>query len=318
MNRKPVTIIWNARSGWNEGEEECNKVRNVLAEVDPEVEVQRIGEGQDITAEARKHIENGSKVLVAAGGDGTITAVACAVVKTDTALGVIPAGTLNHFARDLGISLNPEEAAGQLRGGKQITVDVGEVNGRVFLNNSVLGLYPVYRAARGMFESKGLGKSAFGRFFAVVGGIARAFWRLPHLRVRVVADGETRSLKTPFVLIANNEHELERGRIGKRAAMDRGHLWVYVMRHSSRWSLLKYFVQYVVGRFSKREVFEELQAKEVSIDVRRKRISVGIDGEIVKLKAPLQYRCLPGVLNVIAPLDCDVVEELTQETAGRQ
>ena len=299
--KRPVTVLWNMRSGWDEGEREAEAVRQVLAEVDPDLKFQKLDKGHDIVQQCKDCLDSGSQVLVAAGGDGTVNAVASALVNKPAALGVIPAGTLNHFARDLAIEIDPEKAARQLAAGHEVTVDVGSVNGRIFINNSVLGIYPVYRAAREAYEARGLGKTAVGRFFAVLGGILRVFWRVPHMTVRLEINGQTRVMRTPFVLIANNEHELEEWRIGRRRSLREGHLWVYVMRRSSRWSLLRFFVSFIFGRFSRKNAFEEFRVRELRIETKRKRIGVGVDGEIVPMQSPLEYRSLPQALRVIAP-----------------
>lgn len=303
LRDKKVGLLWNAKAGWDAGAQQATEVKGLLSSVGAAVQFEPIEHGRDLIAAARRSLADGCTVLVAAGGDGTLNAVASTLIGNPSAsLGVVPAGTLNHFARDLGMQLDPITAAHQLLAGHEISVDAGEVNGRIFLNNSVLGVYPVYRAARRAIESHGLGNTAFGRFLAVVGGIARVFWRMPHLRLRFKADGKTIELESPFVLIANNEHELESGRIGKRISINEGRLWIYAMRRCSRWALLRYFVRYVVGRFSRHDAFEEFAAEAVTIERRRrKRIGVGVDGEIVYMRSPLEYRCLPGALRVIAP-----------------
>lgn len=305
--RNSISVLWNAKSGWVAGDQQAAKVRELLAEIDPDLQFCRIEDGRDIIRLARDQMKSGSKILVAAGGDGTLNAVASILVNQPAAMGVIPAGTLNHFARDLGMAIDPIAAAAQICKGQELFVDAGAVNGRIFINNSVLGLYPIYRAARSVLESRGLGSSAVGRFFAVVGGMTRVFWRLPHLKLRIVTDDGVSSINSPFVLIANNEHELEKGRIGKRTALNKGHLWVYVMRRCSRWSLLRYFVRYIFGRFSRHEAFEEFKVRELRIESRRKRIGVGLDGEIVHMRLPLEYRSLPGALRVIAPSDSPMI-----------
>ena len=298
---RSISILWNTGSGWDEGEKEAAAVKSILSRADPHVRFELIRKGDDIVKRCRACVDEGADLLVAAGGDGTINAVASAAVATSTTLGVIPAGTLNHFARDLTISLEPQEAATQLQQGREVEVDVGSVNGRIFVNNSVLGLYPVYRTARKALESHGLGSSRVGRFFAVVGGMMRVFWRLPHVTLRLAADGKTHRLKTPFVLIANNQHELETWKIGHRTSLNRGHLWVYVMRKCSRWSLFRYFVSFILGRFSQEDAFDVYKVKEITIESRRDTIRVGIDGEIVKMRTPLQYCSRPCALRVIAP-----------------
>ena len=297
LAKRPVKVLWNSRSGWDEGAKDAETVREILSRGGNDVEIRKIHKGDDIIGQCRDCLESGAQVFVAAGGDGTVNAVASAIVNTNAALGVIPSGTLNHFARDL----NAGEAAEELVNGHEVTVDVGSVNGHVFINNSVIGLYPVYRTAREALERKVLGKSRIGQFFAVVGGIARVFWRLPHLRLRLVLDGRERELKTPFVLIANNEHELESWNVGRRTSLSEGKLWVYALRSCSRRKLLWFFLSFMLQRFRREDAFEVFKVSALSIHSRRNRLGVGVDGEIVKMQTPLEYRSLPSSLRVIAP-----------------
>ncbi|MBV9441619.1 MAG: NAD(+)/NADH kinase [Acidobacteriaceae bacterium] len=297
-----MAVIWNSRSGWSEDQQNAAAVRDILARADYALDFHRIEKGDDLLETCRNCLNSGARVLVAAGGDGTVNAVASSVVNSDVRLGVIPAGTLNHFARDLAIPIDPGAAAHALAAGREASVDVGAVNGRIFINNSVLGLYPVYRAAKEAFERKGLKSTRLGRFFAVIGGILRVFWRLPHLHLRFIVNGTDRDMRTAFVLVANNEHELEDWNIGRRRSLGEGLLWVYALRPCSRWALLKFFVLFVFKRFRKRDAFDVFKVRELHIEARRRRhIRVGVDGEIVQLENPLYYESLPRALRVIAP-----------------
>lgn len=301
-SRGHITIFWNTGAGWDAGEKAAEDVKDVLSSVDPAVNFELIGKGDDFAEKCQSCVESGSDVLVAAGGDGTINAIASSAVEADKVLGVIPAGTLNHFARDLEISLEPRVAAEQLRDGHEIQIDVGSVNGRIFINNSVLGLYPVYRTARKGIESTGLGGTRLGRFISVVGGILKVFWRLPHITLRLTTDqGTVKQIKTPFVLVANNEHDLEDWRVGHRTSIDRGFLWVYVMRKTSRWAVLKFLASFLLKRFSRHDAFDIYQVKEFKIESKREKISVGVDGEVIRMRTPLEYCSRPKALRVIAP-----------------
>ncbi len=301
--RSPITVLWNTGAGWDEGEKEGEIVRNILSGVAPDTRFELIKKGDNFLQKCQQAVDGGSEILVAAGGDGTINAVASSAVATGKTLGVIPAGTLNHFARDLEISLDPKAAAEQFRDGHEIQVDVGSVNGRIFINNSVLGVYPVYWVARQELESYGLGSTRLGRFFAVLGGIIRVFWRMPHVTLNFVTDsGAPKRMRTPFVLVANNEHELEDWRIGHRSALDEGYLWVYVMRKCSRWAVLRYFTSFIFKRFSKNDAFEVFKVKELRIESKRRKIRVGVDGEVLKMNTPLEYCSRPQALRVIAPI----------------
>jgi diacylglycerol kinase family enzyme len=277
-------------------------VEAVLSENGARVTLQRVNKGDDIADATRRLIQRGSDVLVAAGGDGTVNAVASALVHSSAALAVIPAGTLNHFARDLSIPLDLEGAAQIALTGRQIATDVGCVNNRIFINNSVLGLYPMYRAAREAYERKGLGRSRLLRFVAVVRGLIRVLLHLPHMKLLLkMADGSAVGVETPFVLIANNEHEVENWNIGHRTSIDKGHLWVYVMRRCTRWAVVRFFASFLFKRFSRDEAFDIYRTREVHVHSKAAHLRVGVDGEIVRMETPLIYRSLPKALNVIAP-----------------
>jgi diacylglycerol kinase family enzyme len=300
--RTPVAVIWNSASGWSDSAKEARRVESILSSEGAEVTVHRLRKGEDITFASRRLLEEGSQILVAAGGDGTVNAVASALVHSSAALGVIPAGTLNHFARDLSIPLDLSGAAECVNSGRAIQTDVGCVNGHFFINNSVLGLYPIYRAAREAYERRGLGGNRLLQFFAVMRALARTLWHLPHLKLTLqLEDGRLLSVRTPFVLVANNEHEVENWNIGHRKAINQGKLWVYVMRRCSRWAVLRFMASFLIKRFSRREAFDVYQTMQLRVDIKAQHLRAGIDGEIVRMETPLVYKSLPHSLRVIAP-----------------
>jgi diacylglycerol kinase family enzyme len=294
-------LLWNRSSGWSDSDGIRHKLESILSSGGARVEVKQVERGMNIQEESKAIVGRGANVLIAAGGDGTINAAASALIHQPTALGVIPAGTLNHFARDLEIPLEPEKAAQVLLEGRIIQVDAAAVNGRVFINNSVLGLFPNYRVAREAWERHGFGSTRVGRFVAAGAAVLKIFWRLPHLTVSVEVEGRRRTLRTPFVLVGNNEHRMEGLALGKRARLDAGALWVYVMRPCSRWQLLRMILGLITGRAPREDIFELFRASHVTIDSKRRRIGVGIDGEMVRMHAPLHYECLPGALQVVVP-----------------
>jgi diacylglycerol kinase family enzyme len=300
--KRSIAVLWNDAAGWDAGDQAAQDVQQTLATSDVDLRFCRIHKGDDIISQTRDLVSRGSTVVVAAGGDGTVNAVASALVNTPSALAVIPAGTLNHFARDLSIPLQPLAAAASIRDGREILVDVGCVNKHIFINNSVLGLYPVYRAAREAYERRGLGSNSFLRFFAVMRGILRTLWQFPHLELSLqTADGRMQRVQTPFVLIANNEHELEQWNIGHRKAINKGILWVYVMRRCSRWTAVRFLLAFVFKRFSRHDAFNIYAVRQLTVQSRSRLPRVGVDGEIVRLESPLHYQSMPRSLRVIAP-----------------
>lgn len=302
MIGRSVTLLWNEASGWIEKEKVRKSIESTLTTNGNMLEVKRVANGRDLRRISKASVSAGSDVLIAAGGDGTINAVASALIHQPAALGVIPAGTLNHFARDLHIPLDPEEAARTLLKSGVLEVDAGEVNGHVFINNSVLGLFPHYRSTKEAWERRGFGRTGGARFIAAVAGVLRVFWRLPHLDVEIEVEGEVRKLRTPFVLVGNNDHRMSGLAPGERERLSEGHLWVYVMRPSTRLGLVRMFAGLLLGRTQRQSVFEVFRASRLRIDSKRKRIGVGVDGEMVRMIAPLEYRSLPKALRVISPL----------------
>jgi diacylglycerol kinase family enzyme len=174
-------------------------------------------------------------VVVAAGGDGTVSAVAAALVDRDIALGVLPLGTLNHFAKDFGLPLEIEAAVGHIVHGRPVRVDVGEVNGRVFVNNSSLGLYADMVRGRER-QQKRLGR---GKWTALAWAALATLRRYPFLNVRLSVDGHEQRWRTPLVFIGNNEYLMEGLAVGARAGMQDGVLSLYVAQRPGRLRLLQ-------------------------------------------------------------------------------
>jgi len=254
--------------------------------------------GRELEEAARRALSNGARALVAGGGDGTISAVASLVAGTEKALGVLPLGTLNHFAKDLRIPLELGAAAAVVCEGHVVRVDAGEVNGRVFINNSSLGLYPlIVRRREKMQAREGSGKwSAFARATLAV------LRRYPFLRVRLKADGREIVRLTPFVLVGNNEYEVDGLALGGRRRLDSGRLSLYVAHRTGRLGLLWLALRALFGRLREARDFDALSAEEIWVGTRRPRkLPVAIDGEVTLMKTPLRYRALPGALRVIVP-----------------
>jgi diacylglycerol kinase family enzyme len=246
-----------------------------------------------IAAEA---IRQGCQVLVAAGGDGTVGAVASVVAGTEIVLGVLPAGTLNHFARDLKIPVELDAAIEILARGNRASVDIGEVNGHKFVNNSSIGIYPRIVQLREREQRTGRHK-----WLALALAMITVLRRFPFWTVRVHAQDQVVQQRTPFVFVGNNEYELEGLQIGRRGTMNGGRLFLYVAARTSRFGLVKMALAAVLGRLDRKRSFQMLDVTEAWIETRRKRVRVSTDGEICWMRSPLHYRLLPLGLRVIAP-----------------
>jgi diacylglycerol kinase family enzyme len=247
-------------------------------------------------AAAVRAIDEGADVVVAAGGDGTVSAVAGIVAGTAAVLGVIPLGTLNHFARDLNIPLDPRDAAMVLVRGKTAKVDVGEVNGRRFINNSSLGLYPSIVRYRESRERTG-----WSRLLAFGSGCLVALRRYRFLRLHMEVDGEVYNRRSPFLFVGNNRYEVEGLRLGRRSRLDEGKLSLYLSDRTGRFGLLRIAVSALLKQLRLQHDFVVLPAQAVVVTAHRKRVQVALDGEVMKLHPPLRYSIRPGMLKVFRP-----------------
>jgi len=298
-----VEVIINTAAGVGSGDDERTRaVEAAFAACGVSAHVSVARGGDDVEEFVHRALSNGARAVVAGGGDGTVGSVAGALVGRETPLGVLPLGTLNHFAKDLNIPLGLEEAARNVCEGRAVPVDVGEVNGRIFVNNSSLGLYPrIVRRREMLQERDGSGKwSAFLRASLAV------LRRYPFMNVRLDADGQEIARKTPFVFVGNNEYQVENLQLGARACLDAGHLSLYVAHRTGRLGLLRLALNALLGRLRQAHDFDALCAREIWVETRRpRRIPVATDGEVSVLSTPLHYRIRPGALKVIVPKEDD-------------
>src|SRR5258708_33652478 len=220
---RSVKVIINARSGFGDKDEVRRRLMEILQARGVDSEVLLAENGAEVAALAKNSVQEDWTVITAGGGDGTINTVASYLIGTDKILGVLPLGTLNHFAKDLRIPLDLEGAARTAISGRAAAVDVAEVNGRIFLNNSSLGLYPTIVREREKNQRLGSGK-----WPAFVWAAVTVFRRYPFLDVRLSVDGKEFRRRTPFVFIGNNEYTMERLNIGLRECLDVGQLSFYI------------------------------------------------------------------------------------------
>ncbi|MBA2291319.1 MAG: NAD(+)/NADH kinase [Gemmatimonadales bacterium] len=252
-------------------------------------------DGPDLTDTARKAIASGARVVVAAGGDGTVNAIATAVIESGAVLGVLPMGTLNHFAKDAGIPLELPDAARAIVEGEAINVDVGTVNERIFLNNSSIGVYPLMVRERDRQRSR----LARSKWWAMVRSSLALFRRFPTLTVGITADGRTSRCRTPAVLLGNNVYEFSSRGLGTRDALDAGRLGLYVVRSRTPWSALGLFVNALFRRLDADGLCDVSTCQAVTLEPQAASLDVSLDGEVVKLQAPLEYGIRPKALRLI-------------------
>jgi len=290
-------VIINGGAGAGHDDEAANDLRAKFRDHGCEAEVTLAKSGADMIAAARKAIAGGVQVVVAGGGDGTINAVASVVAGSGVDFGVLPLGTLNHFAKDLGIPLELDEAVRNVAEGRRVEVDVGEVNDRIFLNNSSLGLYPDIVRDREKQQHR-LGR---GKWLAATWAAVAALRRFPFLDVGVGVDGRQHARRTPFVFIGNNEYIMQGLAIGERQRLDGGTLSLYVAQRPGRLGLVRFAWRALCGRLAQERDFDVMLSDKFDIKTRHRRLRVATDGEVTVMTTPLHYRIRPAALAVIVP-----------------
>ena len=191
-------FIVNAAAGGQEGAAVASALPHLLAKFGFTCAVRLIRNGSEVHNEAERALQSGFRTIIAAGGDGTVSAVASHLLGTDRCLGILPIGTFNYVARDWGIPLAAEDAVRVIAEGAERTVDVGEVNGRTFLNNAGLGGYAmIVRRRERVFSS--WGRSRIAAYWVILRSL---FDLRQSLRLKVTVDGEVWRYRTPMAFIA--------------------------------------------------------------------------------------------------------------------
>jgi diacylglycerol kinase family enzyme len=247
---------------------------------------------------SRAIAERGDPLLIVGGGDGTISAAASALVGTETKLGILPLGTLNHFARDVGIPTDLDEAAKLIAGGNERRVDVGEMGDRIFINNSAIGLYPLMVVDRDV-QRKRLGRS---KRAAMIVASLRMLTRFNHYRLTLTVNEErTGRVDTPLLFVGNNDYRIDIGAPGQRESLDDGELCVLVMRKKTRRGFLAASIRAFIGRSRGDDMVRLEGVERLRVSSSRRELAVSLDGEVVRAKPPLDYRIRKRALRVIAP-----------------
>jgi len=254
--------------------------------------------GGSLEKHLRDAIADGTvQAVIAGGGDGTIGAIATALVDTGIPLGILPLGRLNHFARDLRIPATLEEALEIITAGHIATVDTGEVSGRIFVNNSSLGAYPLFVIDR---ERRRRHRGVQRPLALLLAGFT--LLRLFPLRRFSVRSAEWSEIcRTPFLFIGNNRYHLELSALGRRDRLDGGELWIYIARQQTRLQLVWFTLKTLLGLTSPASDLRVFHAGSVEIGSRAGSLEVATDGEVARMRPPLHYRIRRASLRVYVP-----------------
>ena len=289
-----ITVLLNPAAGKQSAAAE-DQVRAALQSAECDAEI-RLVEGASFASEAKAAVERGSTLVVAAGGDGSVSAAASALIGTEADLGVLPVGTLNHFAKDLEIPTDLAKAVEVIGAGRTVAVDVGQVNGHTFINNASIGMYASLISERASMQRTGRGK------WLAHGLAAMRVWRrYRHHPVVLGIDGTRRAARTPFVFVGNNEYQLSGLELGGRKALEGGTLHVCMAPGMSRRGVAWMILAAIFADVCRLQGFESFTTTEVTVDAAAPRVRTSIDGEVVMLDNPLTFRIRPRALRVRVP-----------------
>jgi len=265
-----------------------------LEEIDP----------SKLEARLKEAIAAGAKRIVVAGGDGTIGTAAALVAKKDTELAIVPAGTLNHFAKDHGIPEDLEKAALLAAGEGAVTgADIAYVNDSVFLNTSAIGAYVTFVRDREQFEKR------FGYFLASIAAVIKTLTQLRSFTVTLEVEGSKKSYRSSLVFIGVGERELKMPTLGNRVKNGKRGLHVMVVHGRQKARLFMLALAAIAKgteEASRLPDFDDFLVDSCRIDLNRPRTTVGLDGELKPLNTPLDFRIERDALKlVVGPPDGD-------------
>ena len=299
----PLFVVLNAGSGKNDANEEQRVMREVFEQAGRRVEFLAISDASPITQLAASAVglaKAQGGVVVAAGGDGTINAVAGAVLGSDCPFGVLPRGTFNYFGRVNAIPQDTRAAAQALINARVTPVQVGQVNGKIFLVNASLGLYPQLLEDRETWKGQ-LGRS---RVVAFLSGLITLARHRRQLKLEVELAGQTATVRTPTLVVGNNHLQLERVGIEERdaGAVERGELTAIVLKPIGSMALFGLLLRGVLGRLGDAENVNSFSFRRLTVRPRgQRRIKVATDGEIVWMNSPLVFEVSPTPLLLLVP-----------------
>ena len=302
-NARRYVIVTNAASGSNNGSQVRATIVERLTHAGCEHEFISIDDTsriRDVASKAAKRARDWDAQLVAVGGDGTINAVVAAALEHDVPLAILPQGTFNFFGRTHGIPETIDAAIDVLLHGRLVAVRVARVNDRRFIVNASVGLYPQ------VLEDREAWKRRFGRsrFIAFFSGLATLLRGYRPLRLKITdADGDTRDLRTPTLIVANNALQLELIGVDDAPTIASGHLVAITLKHVGKLQMIGLILRGALGKLGEAERVQTFRFRRMTVKTRgrKRRLKIALDGEISRMNAPLTFEALPNALQLLVP-----------------
>lgn len=294
MSHRRGILFLNPRAGTFSASDESNlrtlAYENGLrtVEIHPEI---------DVRVTVREALAAGLRTFVVAGGDGSVHHVAQALVNTEGILGVVPVGSVNHLARDLGVPIDDWRAALEIAVRGEIRqIDVGRVNGRYFLNSVMVGLYTTVSEYRERF------RSMHSRWRAYIKAARLALRHFPHVNLVVEMEGRVETMRTQMFVVAVNSYDLSQtGIVSPKTTFNDGRLSIYSLSFMSRLQFARAAAKYFRGKIGEVDGFRSVRVAQLRVDTGKRRLRISVDGELVEMQTPLQIAAVPSSLLVRAP-----------------
>lgn len=296
LSRAKLCLILNNKAGKKDAAAQVDRISTILGPRVGNLTLRQIRDGRDIAQAARNAVADGADIVAGLGGDGTQAAIAGAVVNSGAAMAVLPGGTFNYFARELGLE-TLDQALAAVVDGTIVVRDVGQVNDRIFLNNASIGLYPhILRNREDVYRR--WGRSRIAAYWSVLLGLRDM--RRP-MRLTVNLRGETRHFVTPMAFVARSAFQLDTLGLTGAEAVRQGQFALFVARGQSRIDIAAAALRLALGWTARGTDFDMVLADgfQIETDARQKRVA--LDGEQDKMAVPLRMQVLSGALRVFAP-----------------
>lgn len=305
-NLKPLSMIYNEKSGFHasKNDEIYEQLMTIWSRHGFEIQVFDIASEPDIQVLMKKIVDRHQQyknlgVIVAAGGDGTLNAVASQLLHQPIPMGILPLGTFNYVARVLGIPLDILESAKVICTGQPRASHVAKLNQHIYLNNASLGLYPLFIKKRELYNQK------LGRFplNAYTSGLDVLIRDRKELKLEVEVDGEKYPVKTPLLFFGNNQLQLEEMKLKIAKCAELGEVAGVILAKSDKVTLFKTLFQLIRGNLEKAADVYSFSGETVTVHAQKKQLTVAVDGELFEIETPLHFSVDKNALNIMVPHD---------------
>lgn len=292
-----VALVFNGAAGKKDARLRTEAIRERLAPNVADFATYPVTKGVSIADAAKRAMQDGAQIILALGGDGTQVAVASAVVGSETVMATLPGGTFNYFARELGVGDTVDMALDTVLAGHVRQLDVGEVNGRIFLNNASFGVYPEILKRREAIYKR-WGRSRIAAYWSVI--IALRDMRDP-MHLSLIQGDSKRDIRTPLAFAARSAFQLESLGLDGAPEVRDGKIALFIATGRKPRDLLAAAFRLAAGRVMKGQDFELLVADEFKIDIGHKHRLLAFDGEKGRMGGPFHMRVQRKALSVIVP-----------------